>query len=243
MLTTLFLHGRLGNKFGRKWEFDASTPGELIRTLCRFRPDFGQAMFDSEKQGTTYRVVVDGKEISFCQRLAASFNGEVHLWPIVIGSKRAGVFQTIIGVIIVAAAVYYEYQTGFASGGATIKGAMKLAFSAGGFTQFAAMMGAAMTVGGIAQMIANPQPLDASNLGGDNKRSYLFGGAVGTTQQGAAIPVGYGRLHIGPIVVSAGMFAERLPIPAVIGGVDTDGDGILDDFDGDGIPDEAKVGG
>lgn len=233
MIPTLFLHGVLGKKFNRQWNFAVKTPAEMIKAICRFRKDFAEFMFTAEQRGTRFRVVIDGKEGSFFQLLHCNLNSEVHLYPVPAGAKSAGV-QILIGAVILISAV--------ASGGGSLALAStwSTAFTAGGFTQFFAYMGAAMIFGGISQLIANPTGVNPSSSNADNKRSYLFSGAQGTTQQGVAIPVGYGRLHIGTIPVSAGMFAERIELPENVG-ADTDGDGIPDDFNGDGIPDNAQA--
>lgn len=44
----------------------------------------------------------------------------------------------------------------------------------------------------------------------ENKPSYAFAGPVNMTQQGNAIPLGYGKLHVGSQVVAAGMAVEQL---------------------------------
>ena len=46
----------------------------------------------------------------------------------------------------------------------------------------------------------------------ENKPSYLFNGAVNTTEQGQPIPLLYGELIVGSAVVSAGLTDKEIPI-------------------------------
>jgi len=46
----------------------------------------------------------------------------------------------------------------------------------------------------------------------NDDRSYLFNGAVNTTQQGQPIPIGYGRMKIGSQVVSASLSTTQIAI-------------------------------
>ncbi len=239
MLHAINLHGQIGKRFGREFNLDVATPAEALRVLIRLKKGFREFLENAEKNGITFRVMCDGKVVDFHERLLATFSKTLDIYPIIIGSKRQGTFQTIIGVVLIVAAVvitaYGDYS------GTTLSAAVA-AFKGGGgmFAQALAFAGAAQMLSGIATMIANPKAPGMENSGGDGKRSYLFGGANQTARQGAALPIGYGTLHVGPIVVSAGINAERLHL-ADNSGTDTDGDGVQDDFDGDGFPDEARV--
>ncbi|MBD2802105.1 tail assembly protein, partial [Xenorhabdus sp. M] len=70
---------------------------------------------------------------------------DIHLLPVIIGSKRAGMFQTILGVALVAIAAY-------ASGG------VGAAFAAKGVWGVTAMAGASMAFGGVVQMLSPQMP-------------------------------------------------------------------------------------
>lgn len=73
-------------------------------------------------------------------------------------------------------------------------------------------MGTSMVLGGIAQMLAgSPQvggPDDPQNNGS------FFSGPENTVVQGACLPVGYGKVLVGSMVVSAGTSAEAYPCGA-----------------------------
>ena len=58
-------------------------------------------------------------------------------------------------------------------------------------------------------LFAPPEPTIVDTEQVENKPSYLFDGAVNTTRQGNAVPVGYGRLRVGSQVISAGLTAQN----------------------------------
>jgi hypothetical protein len=117
---------------------------------------------------------------------------EIRIAP-VIGSKRAGVFQTILGVALVAVAA-------FVTGGAAI-GIGGTAF-AGGWGAVAGI-GASMAIGGVVQMLSPQTTGLASKQSADNQASYAFGGVTNTTAQGI-------RYHF---FMAAGESAARLFLP------------------------------
>lgn len=195
MMTTIRLHGRLGKLFGREWRLDVESPNEVIRAICTLKPAFKDFLLNSEKMGVVYQFCANKRDLC-AEELCLKMPGKSYdLFPVPVGSKKMGVIQLIIGVVLIAA----SWWAGGAAGWAYLGVAGK------GFATALFYLGASMVVGGIASLIMNPKSpsLDLSN--GDNNRSYLFSGSSQTTRQGGPVPVGYGRLHVGACVISAGL--------------------------------------
>ena len=236
MFTTIHLHGRLGKTFGTSYRLDVKTPAEAVRALIHLRKGFEDYLRDSTDRGFGYRVLRGTKELSPMELLTESNETEFHFFPVPLVAGNKGVMQVIIGIVLVVAAVY--------SGGATLAaGWGNLATTAGwtaGFAggvggamaQFAAYTGAAMIFGGISQLVANPKGFNGGTAA-DNSRGYIFNGSKMTTRQGGPVPVGYGRLHVGPQVISLGVTTSNEKPGTVV--VDDEDDGTVGTDDATGV--------
>ena len=161
-------------------------------------------MNSSTQRGIEYAVFKGKKNIGESELTDNSGSLEIRIAPIITGSKRGGIFQTVLGVALIAVA-------GFMTGGAAVGLLGSAGFAISGAWGTAALVGASMAIGGVMQMIA-PQPTGLSmREGPDNKPSYAFGGPVNTTTQGNPVGVLYtqdNNREIGGAIASAGIYAE-----------------------------------
>lgn len=201
-LKTIRLYGVLGTTFGRVHRLAVKTPKEAVKALSVIIPGFEAFMNSSAQRGIEYAIFKGKKNISEDELTDNSGSLEIRIAPIITGSKRGGVFQTVLGVALIAAATIMTggAALGFAAG-----------FAAAGAWGTAALVGASMAIGGVMQLIA-PQPTGLSmRESPDNKPSYAFGGPVNTTTQGNPVGVLYtqnNNREIGGAIASAGIYAE-----------------------------------
>ncbi|MBJ9299517.1 tail assembly protein [Citrobacter freundii] len=189
VMTTIKLSGSLAKMFGRAHQRLISTPREVFRALSVTVPGFEKYLNTSKSRGLTYTVMVGKRNISESDLDFPNAGQEIRIVPVIIGSKRAGVLQTILGAVLVAVSIWMP--------GVSIA-ASNMMFAAG----------ASMALGGIAQMLS-PQPGGlASKQDADNKASYAFGGVTNTTAQGNPVPLAYGKRRIGGAIISAGIYVE-----------------------------------
>lgn len=195
LMTRIELGGVLGKTFGKTHYRVIETRREAIRALAATIKGFEKFLNSSKLRGLTY-AVFNGKKNIGVEDLDYPINSEViRIIPIIIGSKKAGLLQTILGAVLVAAAV-------------VVSGGIGAAFTAGGLTGFAAAIGTSLAVGGIIQLLS-PQPGGlASKQDPDNRASYAFGGVTNTAAQGYPVPLLYGQRRIGGAIISAGIYVE-----------------------------------
>ncbi|MEG0209044.1 MULTISPECIES: tail assembly protein [Gammaproteobacteria] len=195
-LKTIKLSGSLGKRFGVFHKFAVDSYPEAIRALsCQVEgfKDYMQSYVGSRMH---YAVFVDGKNIGEHDEHAFAVAKEIRIIPIPTGSKSGGLFQIVAGAVLMVAAFY--------------TGGQSLALM-GTFASSAFMMGGAMVLGGVMQMISPQQ--GGSKLetqSSKNKPSYAFGGAVNTTAAGNPIPVPYGYRTVGGAVFSSASLAEDM---------------------------------
>jgi predicted phage tail protein len=195
-IRTIELRGILGKKFTREFKYRARDVPHAIRALKGLLPGFEKFMLESKQKGLTFAIFVGGKNISEDQLGMTKGSDNIRIVPVIIGSKRGGMFQTILGAAIIAAAIYFSGGTAAAFSSAGAMG--------GGL----AMAGASVMLGGVIQMLS-PQPGGLSvSQDADNKPSYAFGGPVNSTAQGNPVGVLYGSREIGGAIISAGIYAE-----------------------------------
>jgi predicted phage tail protein len=191
---TIRLYGVLGAMFGRVHKLVVDTPKEAVKALSVTIPGFERFLITAKDRGLTFSVFIGKKNIG---RDELEFQGvdDIRIAPIIIGSKKAGAFQTILGAVLVVVGVVVGVMTSWTGIGGTIGYGM-------------AMSGASMMLGGVVQMLS-PQPGGlARRESPDNKPSYAFGGPVNTIAQGNPVPILYGKRRIGGAIISAGIFAE-----------------------------------
>ncbi|VEA68441.1 Phage-related protein, tail component [Serratia rubidaea] len=192
---TIRLYGVLGALFGREHRMAVDSPIEAIKALSTVIPGFQRYLLNSKDMGLTY-AVFEGRRNLRKDDLPLSSNGaDIRIAPVIIGSKKAGVFQTILGAVMVAVGVITGVMTSWTGIGGTIGYGL-------------AMSGASMMLGGVVQMLSPMQGGLASRQDPDNKPSYAFGGPVNTIAQGNPVPILYGRRRIGGAIISAGIYAE-----------------------------------
>ncbi|MCP9270101.1 tail assembly protein [Xenorhabdus sp. XENO-1] len=185
-LRTIRLSGVLIPQFGREYQLAVSSPIEAIRALSVLVDGFEKFLLTAKERGLTFAVFIGKRNINR-DELELSGEGDIRIVPVIIGSKKAGLFQTILGAVLVVAGVFLW---------ATPYGIPLV------------MSGASMMLGRVVQMLS-PMPGGlARREDPDNKPSYAFGGPVNSIAQGNPVPIGYGRRRIGGAIISAGIYAE-----------------------------------
>jgi predicted phage tail protein len=193
-LRTVRLYGTLGAKFGRVHRISVATAREAVRALTVRDPAFERELMSSKDRGVTYAVFIGKRNIGQ-DGLGDRTGGEdIRIAPVLQGSKSAGVFQTILGaVLVVVGALGTTFGAavgGDAWGPAVIK------------------LGAALALGGVVQMLSPTQKGVATQDSAANTPSYAFNGPVNTLAQGNPVPLLYGRMIVGSAVISGGIIAE-----------------------------------
>jgi predicted phage tail protein len=184
VLREIRLHGVLGKRFGRVHHLAVASVAEAVQALCAVLPGFEVHLLRYSEPG--YRVWV-GKHTIGEQDLAAPVGTRevIRITPVVRGAKRGGVLQSIVGAVLVIVGtivgVYYSPTAG----------------------SYIVNAGIAMIVGGVIQMLS-PQRKGNDNTV-ENVASYNFGGPVNVADEGGAVPVCYGRMVIGSVVISGGI--------------------------------------
>ncbi|MDR3427904.1 tail assembly protein [Silvimonas sp.] len=182
-LRTIRLYGKLGARFGRIHRLAVASAAEAVRALSMLLPGFEGELMSSKDRGLAYAVFLGKRNLAPDQLRYPVGADEIRIAPILQGSKRGGILQTILGVVLIVVGVYLENPQ--------LVG-----------------MGVGMVAGGVLQMLSPVSPGLSTKDGPDNGASYNFNGAVNTTAQGNPVPLLYGRMIVGSAVISAGIYAE-----------------------------------
>lgn len=195
-LTTIRLYGALGARFGRVHKLAVQTSAEAVKALCINFDGLEDYLMNAKKNGITFAVFRGKRNIGVQDFQELAGDSDIRIAPVMEGAKKAGMFQTILGAVMVVAGLalgpvgWGVVGAGFANG-----------LIIGGITSMA---------GGIYQMLS-PQPKGLQMRDDpDNKPSYAFGGAVNTIAMGNPVALLYGEREIGGAIISAGIVAEDI---------------------------------
>jgi predicted phage tail protein len=207
-MKTIYLHGSLKEKYGPSFKFDVPTPAMAISALCSqvkgFMDDLRGGSFILIRGDRERGMSIDETEL----RLKFGHTKEFHIIPTIHGGggNRAATVKIVLGVALIGIGV---------GGGILAGGLGQTAISLGslgGITYGAiAATGLALTVGGIS-MALTPRPTlgGYEDRGKGDRPSFLFNGPINVSQQGLAVPIVYGRMRVGSVVVSTGLRTEAI---------------------------------
>lgn len=177
-------------QFGSDFRLDCQTTAEVIHALTSQIPKLRQFI----QQGLfTVRVGRDYFDNRYLEKgLSQKLKDDttVHFIPALKGSKRGGLFGVITGVALIAGALALG-PLGFSVIGANA------AWIVGG-------LGASLLLGGVAQMLTK---MPEMKLGSEKekKQSTSFTNLSNMAAQGRIVPLAYGRIRAGSLIISQGI--------------------------------------
>lgn len=175
-------------QFGTEFRLDCKTPAEVVQALTSQIPKLRQFIQQGLFTVRVGREYLDNRYLEQGLNQHLKDDSTVHFTPILKGSKKAGLFQTIVGaVMVVVGAVFQQYY---------LVGA-----------------GVAMVAGGVAQMLTKMPPM-STGKDVERKQSTSFSNLSNMAAQGRPMPLAYGRIRVGSLIISQGvetMDIERQP--------------------------------
>ena len=191
MLNKIKLYGRLARFIGeRSFEAEVTTPAQAIRFLLANFPKLERHMMEQN-----YCVKIGNYDIDSSELEHPVGKQEIKIIPVVTGSR--GLTKVLIGAVIVGAVI--------ATGGV---GAIGLAGGTG-FLGVAGNIGVFMALSGAAEMLT-PVPKPPGVSDDPQSVNFSFNGVQNTGRAGVPIPVVYGEIFTGSLVVSAGIDTFQL---------------------------------
>jgi predicted phage tail protein len=195
MLSKIKVYGRLARFLGQStFEAKINSTVDAIRFLTANFPALQSHMIEQN-----YCIKVGNYEINEKELDVPVGQQEIKIVPVAVGARR-GLGRFLLGVALIGAAVFLPGAApalttgGFVTGSA---GASALTVALGNLGLYFALSGAA-------QMLT-PTPEDTNF---DDPNSFTFNGILNTINAGVAIPVVYGEVFTGSIIVSAGIDTE-----------------------------------
>ena len=210
-LTTIKFHGKFGKFMGREFKVKISSVKEALRAVDSLSGRKFTKFFleDKENLNADYRVLVNGKELASSHAKIDSLKKAaeselfiqnenletIDIMPIVKGSDDfMSIFIIIVGVILIA--------TGLGAFG----GIALLGMSAATTSTVLLIAGVGLVAAGVSNLLAEtPKFADFKDPGAKKSfgQSYLFDGPEGTAGEGGPVPIGYGRLIVGGVAITA----------------------------------------
>jgi predicted phage tail protein len=185
-MTTILLSGSLAKKFGRahRRQIDSGQVWEVFKALKATLAGFDQEIKRLDRLGMRFAIFRNRKNEA-PQSFDLGGTREVRIVPVVSGSKRAGILQTIIGAVIFVASFFVPGMQGWGQS-----------------------LGASLVLGGVIQMLSPQSSGLKQSAAPENLPSYAFGSAKNTTASGNPVPICIGRRRWGGAIISASIYAE-----------------------------------
>lgn len=178
-------------QFGTEFRLDCKTPAEVVQALTSQIPKLRQFIQQGLFTVRVGREYLDNRYLEQGLNQHLKEDSTVHFTPVLKGSKKAGLFQTIVGAVMVVVGVF----TSWAGGAALIAG------------------GIGLIAGGVAQMLTK-MPSMSTGKDAERKQSTSFSNLSNMAAQGRPMPLAYGRIRVGSLIISQGvetMDIERQP--------------------------------
>ena len=201
MLNKIKVYGRLARFLGqRTFEAEINRPLDTFKFLLANFPHLERHMMEQ-----TYQVKIGKIDINEDDLLDPLGQQEIQIIPVVVGADKVfrGLGKVLTGVAIVAAVGLtggFGAGVGFSGLGFTATGAglgASLAAAAGNFGIYLALSGAAEMLTPV------PKPPGVSD--DPQSQNFSFSGVQNTSRAGTALPIIYGEIFAGSLVVSAGI--------------------------------------
>ena len=204
MLSKIKVYGRLARFLGeRTFEAEITTPLHAFKFLLANFPHLERHMMEQN-----YCVKVGKDEIDETELFNPIGQQEIKIVPVATGSR--GLTRILAGVALVGLTVATGGFGTFAASGGGFAGISFGAGTVGNITLGSSLAAAAGNLGiylalsGAAQMLTPvPQPPGVSE--DPQSQNFSFSGVQNTSRAGTAIPVIYGEIFAGSLVVSAGI--------------------------------------
>lgn len=178
-------------QFGTEFRLDCKTPAEVVQALTSQIPKLRQFIQQGLFTVRVGREYLDNRYLEQGLNQHLKDDSTVHFTPVLKGSKKAGLFQTIVGAVMVVVGAF----TSWAGGAALIAG------------------GIGLMAGGVAQMLTKI-PSMSTGKDAERKQSTSFSNLSNMAAQGRPMPLAYGRIRVGSLIISQGvetMDIERQP--------------------------------
>lgn len=181
--TLILLGGSAGKLFGREHLYELSTGDvrDAVKAVDVNHPGFVKYLANAKSKGLEFAVFRNRKNIGE-RDLKLGGAQEIRIVPVIAGSKRAGLLQTILGVALIVLSPF--------TNGATLA------------------PGIALAAGGVIQMLSPQATGLKQSASPENAPSYAFGSAKNTTASGNPVPICIGERRWGGIIISASIHAE-----------------------------------
>jgi predicted phage tail protein len=195
MMRNIVLHGRLKKEFGPSFRLDVETAAEAIRAIGLQVPAF----IESLKEGS-YQVIRGRRHGGMHLTLedVSDFRlggADLHIVPMVRGSKSGGgALKAILGVALIGASV-------FLSGGTLAAPIMGSGVTYGNL----AMMGVALSLAGVGSLLSSPEETKSKD-----DDSFTLSGPGQSYEQGSPVPLIYGEVITGSVMISGGIDIEDI---------------------------------
>lgn len=204
-------------QFGSEFNLDCKTPAEVVHALTSQIPKLRQFIQQGLFTVRVGRDYLDNRYLEQGLSQQLKDKSTVHFTPTLKGSKRGGLFGVIAGAAIVA--------------GALALGPLGLGVLGSTSAMMIGGLGASMLLGGVAQMLTKMPTMRGVTPTGavkteinkeEKKQSTSFSNLSNMVAQGKSMPLAYGLIRTGTLVISQGvetMDVEREPTASTV--VDT----------------------
>lgn len=183
-MTTVYLSGPLIRKFFRKKDYllDSQNTWEVFRALKATLEGFEQEIKRLEALGMKFAIFRNRKNVG-ANEFDRGGAREVRIVPVIAGSERGGVLQTVLAAVLIVVGVVAQQP-------------------------YLVQAGVAVGVGGVMQMLSSQAKGLSQSGAPENLPSYAFGSARNTTASGNPVPICIGERRWGGAIISASIVAE-----------------------------------
>jgi len=193
VLSKVRVYGRIAKFLKRRvFEAEISSAAEAVRFLLANFPHL-----EPELAQGHYRISVGTYDLSEDELAHPVGRQEVKIIPVVAGAGATG--RIIAGVALVA----LTFGIGaIASAGVTLGGLAGIGTVGTAFVG----IGASLVIGGVAELLTPVPTLPTgADSNQDPRKSYSFSGIQQTSRAGVPVPICYGEVLTGSVVISAGI--------------------------------------
>lgn len=176
-------------QFGSEFRLDCQTTAEIVQALTSQIPKLRQFIQQGLFTVRVGRDYFDNRYLEQGLSHKLKDDATVHFTPVLKGSKRGGLFGVIAGVAIIAGAIALGPLAGIISTNAA---------------WIVGSVGASLLLGGVAQMLTKMPEMKLGNEK-EKKQSTAFSNLSNMTAQGKAMPLAYGRMRVGSLIISQGV--------------------------------------